>query len=365
MDVIHSHKALKKIKVYLVFFCFITLFGCQDGGKVKNLHVDYEDNKAVGITFDRYTDAAKLKIFLGAEPRIAILGNLTHSNDKHTFTPVIPFTKGQTYTIRKGDSDVIASFSVKEIVGTSPPELLAIYPTQDSVPENLLKMYFQFSQPMQEVGSALDFISVINDTDSTVTHPFLKLETELWNKEHTLLTLWFDPGRIKTDLIPNREKGLPLVSGKKYSIIVKEGWKAANGLALGKRHTKELYVQKRDGQKPRMEDWKLTIKENDSDKSLRIEFGEPLDTFLAQETILVYDSDGSKIEGLFNFKNTEMILEFTPTKIWNRGGYELRVQSRLEDLAGNNLNRLFDTDLRKPPKQDTLMSIRSIPFKVL
>ena len=35
---------------------------------------------------------------------------------------------------------------------------------------------------------------------------FLELENELWNPEHTQLTLWLDPGRIKRDLIPNQRK---------------------------------------------------------------------------------------------------------------------------------------------------------------
>ena len=39
---------------------------------------------------------------------------------------------------------------------------------------------------------------------------FLDLQPELWNAEGTVLTLWLDPGRIKRDLIPNKELGIPL-----------------------------------------------------------------------------------------------------------------------------------------------------------
>jgi len=30
---------------------------------------------------------------------------------------------------------------------------------------------------------------------------------------------------------------------------------------------------------------------------------------------------------------------------WNKGNYKLLIEAKLEDLAGNNLNRLFDTDI--------------------
>jgi hypothetical protein len=33
---------------------------------------------------------------------------------------------------------------------------------------------------------------------------------------------------------------------------------------------------------------------------------------------------------------------FAPSSAWKRGGYTLRVDTELEDLAGNNLRKLFD-----------------------
>ena len=178
-------------------------------------------------------DVEKLRVFIGEESKISVIGVIVSFEDKHTFTPAIPFTAGQTFSIRKGDTTVIASFTIEDLASTLPPELLAVYPSRDSVPENLLKMYFHFSQPMQEVGNALDFISVYNDTDGIATDPFLRLETELWNNDRTLLTLWLDPGRIKTDLIPNKEKGLPLIASKEYTISISEEWKAAKRSPAG------------------------------------------------------------------------------------------------------------------------------------
>ena len=79
---------------------------------------------------------------------------------------------------------------------------MAIYPTQDTVPENLLKIYLQFSKPMRE-GQALRHIELLKNNRDTLPGVFLDLQPELWNVDRTTLTVWLDPGRIKRDLQPN------------------------------------------------------------------------------------------------------------------------------------------------------------------
>jgi hypothetical protein len=50
-------------------------------------------------------------------------------------------------------------------------------------------------------------------------------------------------------------------------------------------------------------------------------------------------------------KEEESILYFVPPVAWKRGTYILETESRLEDMAGNNLNRLFDVDLATSPQE--------------
>ncbi len=364
MDVNGISYRFIKIKFALVFFCFTLLTGCREAGEIENLQVNYANDKAVGVSFTSSTDVEKLRFFIGEESQTSVIGVIVSADDKHTFTPAIPFTAGQTYSIRKSDTVVIETFYIDNTSKSAPPELLAIYPTRDSVPENLLKMYLQFSRPMQVVGSVSDFITVFNDTDEVEVEPFLELETDLWNQDHTLLTLWFDPGRIKTDLIPNREKGMPLQAGKEYTITIHNTWKGENGSPLISTYQKELFVQKRDDQKPRPRDWKMTISENDPDKALLIDFGEPLDAFLPMETIKVYDLNGSEVDGDFKWERGETILRFVPAETWSAPEYKLAARSTLEDLAGNNLNRLFDTNVKEGSTASGSESQQSIRFKL-
>ncbi len=364
MDVNHIHNSPKEIKFYLVFFCLVLILACRLGDTIRIEQIDYEDKKAVGVTFSTPMDVENIRVFLGEASQTSVIGVIVSENDKHQFTPVIPFTPGQTYTLRKMDTIVLATFSIPKGAIKEKAEILAIYPSLDTVPENLLKMYFEFAQPMQEVGNALDFITVTNETDGSVTQPFLRLESELWNKERTLLTLWLDPGRIKTDLIPNKQSGLPLTEGKRYTVSINDRWRSQRGVPLAKKYTKTFYVGPRDDKQPKVDEWQLQIQHKDTLRILTVDFGEPMDAFLAKETIKVHDSKGMEIKGTFYLEQHGKVLKFTPDNNWKSINYKLLVQSKLEDLAGNNLNHLFDTDLKKAPDQKVAKAMITIPFEV-
>lgn len=364
MDVKFFHNIPKEIKFYLVFFCLILVISCGMWDKVYIDQVDYENEKAVSVTFSTEMDVENIRVFIGEESQTSVIGVIVSLKEKHNFTPVVPFTPGQTYSIRKKNTEVLATFTIPELERSEAVELIAMYPRLDTVPANLLKMYFEFAQPMQEVGNALDFIRVTNETDSVDTQPFLRLESELWNKERTLLTLWLDPGRIKTDLIPNREKGLPLTSGKTYRITIDSNWKSREGIPLEKKYTKIIVVGPRDDAKPDINSWKVMLKNAVVGKKLHIDFGEPMDAFLSKETMRVYDANAAEVMGEFKLESNGSSLVFIPLKGFETGNYEISIQSKLEDLAGNNLNHLFDTDLKKNPNQRTPKAVFSIPFEV-
>jgi hypothetical protein len=45
-----------------------------------------------------------------------------------------------------------------------------------------------------------------------------------------------------------------------------------------------------------------------------------------------------------------MACYFIPEQNWSAGSYTLRILSKLEDLAGNNLNKVFDRDITNTQK---------------
>ncbi len=354
MDVIGGLNKFKKIKFTLVFFYVFFLLSCGSKDAIKNVNLQYKDSSAIRVSFES-SDVNELDFFLKGETKTSILGEIKSTGHIHHFTPVIPFRAGQTYEIRQGGR-FMASFKVKDLQNLDIPELVTIYPSKDTVPENLLKMYLIFSMPMQEVGNALDFIRIYNETEQREVDLFLNLEKDLWNKDHTRLTLWLDPGRIKTGLIPNRLMGLPLRQGHSYTITVSGKWKSARGIPLPKNYIKKIVVGKRDNQMPDIFKWELTDPAANTKEALKISFGESMDAILARESLQIYFKGVIPVKGDYALGEDENTMIFTPKDSWNEGVYDISSHSKIEDLAGNNMNYLFDTnneEIRKPSSSET------------
>ncbi|MEA1786383.1 Ig-like domain-containing protein [Arenibacter sp. GZD96] len=302
------------------------------------------------------------KISLAGQKETAILGQFKRVGDSLTFTPAIPFTWGFTYDIREKDT-VQLSFTIPKSPEIEAPEILAIYPTTDTIPENLLKMYFIFSQPMTEVGNALDYISLYNQTTQRKVPVFLTLETELWNKAHNQLTLWLDPGRLKTDLIPNKERGMPLENQHAYTLRIDAQWQSAKGMTLKQDYVKHFWVTLRDTEKPQLSNWRLVTPNNASLEPLHIHFNEPLDALLATETIHIMHRGQQAVLGSFQLMPHQKGVLFYPDTPWTYGTYSVKVDAKLEDLAGNNLLHLFDTDVQNIPNAEP-STAQSLTFKI-
>ena len=349
--------ALKILNVaWLPLWCglvlyFILLSGCRKEERKNEITILWDDVKATGIVipfrFHKVADNDSLRkqftIIVDDNLHQPVLGEWIFDNNELIFHPIVPFTSGIKYEVFLVQQQ-IGTFVIEEKEG-NPPEITAIYPTSDTLPENLLKMYFEFSDPMSE-GEAIRNISVLyKNTGDTIAGTFLDLQPELWNEDNTLLTLWLDPGRIKRGLIPNRLLGTPLNEGAHYKIIINSDWRGANRMPLSKSYTKEFYTVVRDSLSPDPRKWKLVIPPANSDESFRIEFGEPMDAVLATEAIQLIGPDRKVVPGRAHLLKEESIYEFTPDQTWYKGGYIIQIETRLEDLAGNNINRLFDQEI--------------------
>ena len=109
-----------------------------------------------------------------------------------------------------------------------------VYPTADSLPMNLLRMYVQFSAPMTVGDDAEKRIHLLDEKGAIVDKAFLIAAggQELWDPDHTRLTIFFDPGRIKRDLTPHEALELPLREGRSYSLTIDSSLRDAHGLSL-------------------------------------------------------------------------------------------------------------------------------------
>jgi len=276
--------------------------------------------------------STKLKLRLikpGA--RVPVLGDFKKEGDELIFEPVVPLTKGLRYEVLLNDT-LLSEIEVP--VGDSEaPTLLSIYPSEDTLPENLLKMYFEFSEPMVE-GSSLPHLTLIRNDRDTMRGTFLDLQPELWNSDGTVLTVWLDPGRIKRDLIPNKEQGSPLKQGERYALHVNKSWQNKNGVPLTKNYSKTFVTINRDEESPDPMTWKVLAPSSNNKQSLEIQFQQPLDNFLLRECITILNAGGDIVPGEMVIGDEEKILRFVPDEPWTKGTFALRIESRLEDLAG-------------------------------
>jgi hypothetical protein len=77
-----------------------------------------------------------------------------------------------------------------------------------------------------------------------------------------------------------------------------------------------------------------------------LSFGEPMDAALVERLIVVRDDSGTAVAGRSFVESGEDRWRFVPAAPWSGRNYAVDVGTDLEDIAGNNLRRLFDTDLR-------------------
>lgn len=339
--------------VTMLWVTALLFTGCNPTSEAKPVRIVWENDKAVELIIRKVdvstTDVARWEVRrVKAGDQTAILGSFRYDDADIIFTPVVPLTRGLMYEVIK-DGRVLGVVEIPASKAPA-PQVLAIYPTTDTVPENLLKVYVRFSQPMME-GQSANFVHLLKDGRDTMSGTFLDLQPELWNADGTILTLWLDPGRIKLDLIPNKTLGNPLEHNAHYELIVGSGWRSKAGVALTSQMTKRVFVGDRDDLTPEVNQWHIKLPTSGTREPLRIDFDESLDRMLAEEVFQVLDPGDQPVSGRTAITGEDSQLEFSPDAPWRNGEYVIRVESRLEDLAGNNLNRLFETDLSKKERR--------------
>jgi hypothetical protein len=348
---------------------FFVIAACSGDNK-SSIAIVWNDEQATGISIPRRyfstipedSIGQVLQVYLaGGSGQPSILGSHALHDDHIVFEPLLPFTRGLVYDVRIS-GERVATLLIPPPDRKDTPTLLRVYPTQDTLPQNLLKVYLEFSEPMME-GQALGNVVLLRGGKDTVSSVFLDLKPELWNYDRTLLTLWLDPGRIKRDLQPNKRLGIPLEDATSYSLVIDSAWRDARGGTLGHIFVKDFRVAPRDSLSPDLGMWALVIPRAGTREPLAVNFYESMDAVLLHEAIHITGPDGKLIRGKIILESEETRYEFTPEAAWAKGKYILQCESRLEDLAGNNLNRLFDRDLTRDIQQSS-KDIFELKFQV-
>ncbi|MBM3814323.1 MAG: hypothetical protein FJW20_22090 [Acidimicrobiia bacterium] len=281
------------------------------------------------------------------------------------FRPEFPLEPGLTYraVFHLVTDKVSATFTAPKPKPVSTVVVEQVYPTVETLPENQLKFYIHFSAPMSR-GEAYQRLRLITGQDQPVSLPFLELDEELWDRDQKRLTLFFDPGRVKRGLLPNQEVGAPLEEGKRYSLVIDQEWKDAQGVPLKQGFKKSFTVGPADRTPLDPKKWRLTPPLADTATPVLLDFHEPLDAALLMRFIDVIDINGKPVKGTVSIEREETRWTFMPAEPWKAGAYKLEIMTALEDLAGNKIGRAFDVDRFEQVDQTIAADFYTLPFTV-
>jgi hypothetical protein len=305
--------------------------------------------------------------------RPGMLGTYRVEGDALRFVPRYPFERGRTYSatlrpaLMPGGSgpDWTMSHSVPKPARAA-TVVTKVTPSVDRVPENLLKFYLYFSDPMSR-GEVYDRVRLLRQDGRPVDLPFLRLAEELWDPTGTRLTLLIDPGRIKRGLKPREENGPVLEAGRAYTLVIDRGWPDAEGDPLGQEFRKTFRAEPADETQPDPKTWKFTRPAASTREPLALTFPESMDRGLIESALTLVDARGEPVAGKVEIGANETRWEFTPENPWPEGDHQLLIDADIEDLAGNSILRPFEVDIQRDtplrPEPKVIRLPISIPAK--
>jgi hypothetical protein len=282
-----------------------------------------------------------------------MLGAYSVADGALRFTPLYPLDPGRQYRVRFDPARVpsTSGSSASAMVATvgqpaqqiTPSTVVArVYPTGDVVPENLLRMYIEFSGPMGR-PSGIEHIKLLDDSGTEIPGAFLPLDYEFWSPDHTRFTAFFDPGRVKGGILPNQQMGRALNAGRSVTLVISREWRDQHGLPLKEEFRRALRVGPAATKPLDTASWRLQPPVAGRRDGVVVTFPGPLDHGLLMRALGV-TREGEPVEGDASVDRAETRWTFTPREPWRAGTYHLLALDTLEDVAGNQIGRAFEVD---------------------
>lgn len=275
------------------------------------------------------------------------------------FEPRLPFVRGMTYTAcvdldrleRVVPSTILGdrarptlqlTFELPEVAFQEAPQVAAIWPVGDSVPENLLRFYIHFNQPMR-TRSVAGEVTLLDADGEIIQEAFVEIPNGLWDARSTRLTLFLHPGRIKRGVGPRESLGPALRAGETVRLRIDGGLESPAGVPMASPVERVFRIAAADRASPDPGRWLITAPRSPVDP-VTVRFDEPLDRAQLAFFASVRGPGGELLRGGSSATEDGLTWSFTPARGWQAGGYLLLARRTIEDLAGNTPDRLFDVE---------------------
>jgi len=323
-----------------------------------SIQLDANIFKAVGSA------GGTLTVYAGAGDVPPLVGTTAVENGAVVFRPKFPLSPGVRYRavfVAPNGATTERMFDGPPRPSTPTARVEHVYPSADVLPSNQLRLYIYFSAPMSR-GEAEQRIHLLDDRGQVLRGVFLPGQ-ELWDPGNRRLTMTFDPGRIKRDLVSNRSMGPPIAEGKQYTLVVDREWRDAKGVPLVESFRKPFRGGPAVRQPPDPKAWTISPPAAGSRTPLVVDFRRPMNYTLLQRMLKVNDKAG-EISGTIDVGRNETEWRFTPRQSWTAGSYRLVVDTSLEDLAGNKIGQPFDIDVFDKITEHLTTATMAIPFEI-
>ncbi len=313
---------------------------------------------AARLTADAWTDIIRLTVEGMSD--IAVVATYRVTADAVEVVPTFGMDAGRAYVVSVDTSRLPLpraatseeAVTARLVLPTGPvataTHVTAIYPSGDVWPENVLRFYLHFSGPMSG-QSAVGRVRLVDEHGIEVADALLDVDVDLWNTSYTRRTVFFDPGRVKQGIRPNRELGRALEAGRRYTIVVGDDWRDAHGqpLEVPFRHEFTAGAAVEQGLDPGQ--WIIASPAAGARDALVVRFPWSLDEGLLHRAVGVTSEDGTPVDGRIDIGPGETSWTFTPDTPWQRSAYTLVVLSLLEDPSGNTVGQPFEFEMLERP----------------
>lgn len=291
----------------------------------------------------------------------AMLGKYERAENALTFTPRFALIPETTYraTLSLNGKAATVDYRVPALANQTAPKIVKVYPTTDVLPANHLRFYIYFDRPMRGGKELFQLIQLVDDKGNVMDDPWLM--DEIWDEENNCLILYIHPGRIKWGVELRQQLGPVLFEKRNYALVIRGELSDLNGNKLGKDHVKKFRTTPEDRVRIDLAQWRLLPALPGTLEALSVTLPKPADHRGLRNCLKVTTDKGEPVTGRIEVGENEKSWRFYPEKHWQRRSYQLHIDPRLEDVAGNTPAEPFDRDLtaKKLPPQRMVLEFES------
>ena len=264
----------------------------------------------------------------------AVPGTYMVSDSAVEFHPAPPLQRGVDYSVRvdasklvvpRKDSVRVTTVSLPAAAKARVAEVVVLSPHAAEVPENLRRIFVQFSMPMSTRPLG-DVVHLIDASGRAIPDAFAAEDAASWNVDRTALTL----------ALRNAPGGGVLRAGRPYALVIDSAWKTMSGASLVKPGRVEFRAGPAVSGAMPLASWTIRAPRAGTRDPLVVAAPRTLDRKSMEGGIDVVAGTTS-VSGAAVIDSSERSWRFTPRDVWRAGEYTLTVSGRVEDLAGNGV----------------------------